>query len=279
MTSRLFHKGSFGNTGSPYQMFFASVLLHLIAIAAIIITVPGASRQLTFGAPYSVALVGPEVLQPPRGSSMPKDIFQPPAPEPPVILKRKLESPSDVPITKKKESLKDTVKDIITDKSKDIREADLQKKIDAIRRQELSKADVQKKIDALRRKELARSGTGETPGVPYGSASGRIGAASSSANASKIDEYSRFVWARIKKNWTLPPTMMPKNNIETIIEVRIARSGALEYIDFEKRSGNAYFDESAMRAVKKSAPFPPLAGWINEGFIDFGIRFHSEDFR
>ena len=37
MTSRLFHKGSFGNTGSPYQMFFASVLLHLIAIAAIVI--------------------------------------------------------------------------------------------------------------------------------------------------------------------------------------------------------------------------------------------------
>lgn len=279
MTSRLFHKSSFGNTGSPYQMLFASLLLHLIAIAAIIITVPGTSKQLTFGAPYSVALVGPEILQPPKGTSITKDIFQPPAPEPPVILKRKVESPSDVGLIKNKGPVKDTVKDIITDKSKDIRQADLQKKIDAIRRQELSKAAVQKKIDALRRKELAKTGTGETPGVPYGSAASRMGAASSSANSSKIDEYSRFVWARIKKNWTLPPTMMPKNNIETIIEVRIARSGALEYIDFEKRSGNAYFDESAMRAVKKSAPFPPLAGWINESFIDFGIRFHSEDFR
>ncbi|MDD4356738.1 MAG: TonB family protein [Smithellaceae bacterium] len=274
----MLHKSSFGNTGSPYQMFFASLLLHLIAIAAII-TVPGTSKQLTFGAPYSVALVGPEVLQPPRGTSMPKDLFQPPAPEPPVILKRKTESPPDVGLIKKKDPVKETVKDIITDKSKDIRQADLQKKIDAIRRQEHSKAAVQKKIDALRRKELAKTGAGETPGVPYGSASGRIGAASSSANSSKIDEYSRFVWAKIKKNWTLPPTMMPKDNVETIVEVRIARSGTLEYIDFEKRSGNSYFDESAMRAVKKSAPFPPLAGWVNDTFIDFGIRFHSEDFR
>jgi TonB family protein len=279
MTFRLFHKSSFGDTGSPYQMFFASLLLHLIAIAAVIITVPGASKQLTFGAPYSVALVGPEVLQPPKGTSMSKELFQPPAPEPPVILKRKTEAPADVGLIKKKDSLKDTVKEVIPDKSNDIRQADLQKKIDAIRRQELSKADVQKKIDALRRRELAKTGTGETPGVPYGSASARMGAASSSDNSSRIDEYSRFVWAKIKKNWTLPPSMMPKNNIVTIVEVRIARSGALEYIDFEKRSGNAYFDESAMRAVKKSAPFPPLAGWVNDSFIDFGIRFHSEDFR
>jgi TonB family protein len=275
----MLNKSSVGNTGSPYQMFFASLLLHLIAIAAIIITVPGTSKQLTFGAPYSVALVGPEVLQPPKGTSITKNIFQPPAPEPPVILKRKVEIPSAVPLIKKKEFVKDTVKDIITDKGKDISQADLQKKIDAIRRKELSKADVQKKIDTIRRKELAKTGTGETSGVPYGSSNARMGAAVSSDNSSRIDEYSRFVWARIKKNWTLPSTMMPKNNVETIVEVRITRSGALEYIDFEKRSGNAYFDESAMRAVKKSAPFPPLEGWVNSNFIDFGIRFHSEDFR
>ncbi len=279
MTSRMLHKSSVGNTSSPYQMFFASLLLHLIAIAAIIITVPGTSKQLTFGAPYSVALVGPEVLQPPKGTSITKDIFQPPAPEPPVILKRKVEISPAVELIKKKEPVKDTVKDIITDKGKDIRQADLQKKIDAIRQQEFCKAAVQKKIDALRRKELAKTGAGETPGVPYGSSNARMGAASSSDNSSRIDEYSRFVWAKIKKNWTLPPTMMPKDNVETIVEVRITRSGTLEYIDFEKRSGNTYFDESAMRAVKKSAPFPPLAGWVNSSFIDFGIRFHSEDFR
>ena len=69
MTSRMPHKSSFGNTGSPYNMFFASLLLHLIVIAAIMMTVPGASRQLTFGAPYSVALVGPEVMQSPQDIS------------------------------------------------------------------------------------------------------------------------------------------------------------------------------------------------------------------
>ena len=51
MTSRMPHKGSFGNTGSPYNMFFPSLFLHLIVFAAVIITVPATSRQLTFGAP------------------------------------------------------------------------------------------------------------------------------------------------------------------------------------------------------------------------------------
>ena len=53
----------------------------------------------------------------------------------------------------------------------------------------------------------------------------------------------------------------------------------LEYIGFEKRSGNSYFDESALRAVKKSVPFPPLTGWVTSRSIEIGIRFHSSELR
>jgi len=72
---------------------------------------------------------------------------------------------------------------------------------------------------------------------------------------------------------------MPKNNVEAVIEVRIAKSGAVEHIGFEKRSGNSYFDESALRAVKKSTPFPPLGGWTSGRTVEIGIRFHSAELR
>ena len=72
---------------------------------------------------------------------------------------------------------------------------------------------------------------------------------------------------------------MPEKNITTIIDVKISRSGALEYLDFEKRSGNRYFDDSALRAVKKSNPFPPLPYWIRDKSIEIGIRFHSAELR
>ena len=244
MTSRTPHKNSFGNTVSPYNMFFASLFLHLIVIAAIIITVPGTSKQLTFGAPYSVALVGPEVMRSPQETSVAKNILQPAQSAHPVILKGN-------PVTLKAASL--------------------------IKKDETGKPDIEKAISAIKQKELTNMESSKTSKAPPASTS--PGAASSAENQSQTNDYSRFIWSKIKKNWTLPAALMPKNNVETIIEVRIAQSGALEYIGFEKRSGNHYFDESALRAVKKSVPFPPLTGWMAHRSIEIGIRFHSEELR
>lgn len=245
MTSRMPHKSSFGNTDSPYNMFFASLLLHLIVIAAIIVTVPGASKQLTFGAPYSVALVGPEVMQSPQEPSA-QDILQPSPPAHPLILKRN-------PVTSKTASW--------------------------IKKNDTGTTDIEKAISAIRQKETSDAAGKQTSKAPPASPSTGAAATASPNNQSRANDYSRFIWSKIKKNWTLPAALMPKNNVETIIEVRIAQSGALEYIGFEKRSGNGYFDESALRAVKKSVPFPPLTGWVTSRSIEIGIRFHSAELR
>jgi TonB family protein len=50
-------------------------------------------------------------------------------------------------------------------------------------------------------------------------------------------------------------------------------------MSFEKRSGNRFFDDSTLRAVKKSSPFPPLPSWIMDSSIEIGIRFHSAELR
>ena len=232
MMVRAPHKSSFGNTGIPYNMFFASLLLHLIFFAAVVITVPGASRQLTFGTPYSVSLVGPEAMQLPR-ATFPSQNMQAPPPGHAIILKR-------------------------TDR--------VTKTIPAIQKDETGKADIEKAIQAIRQKELSPAGADGT-------------SKSLTDAQSRIDDYGRFVWLKIKKNWALPASLMPRENVTTIIEVRIGQSGTLEYAGFEKRSGNSYFDESAMRAVKKSAPFPPLAEWVTGRSLEIGIRFHSEELR
>ena len=244
MTSRMLHKSSFGSTGSPYNMLFASLFLHLVVIIAIFVTVPGASRQLTFGAPYSVALVGPEVMQsPPKEMAGSKDILQSPASAPPVILKRNTTAAQTASVVKKDDT---------------------------------GKPDIEKALSAIKQKELAKAENNKTSKAL---APQTAGAVSSTANQSRQNDYSRFVWSKVKKNWTLPAALMPKENVEAIIEVRIAQSGALEYIGFEKRSGNSYFDESALRAIKKSVPFPPLAGGGSDRSIEIGIRFHSEELR
>ena len=98
------------------------------------------------------------------------------------------------------------------------------------------------------------------------------------ANA-KMNTYYTLIWSRIKGKWALPQGILPRENIDAIIQVRILRNGTVVDMSFEKKSGNRYFDESAIKAIKKASPFSPLPEWIKDNSIELGIRFHSSEFR
>ncbi|MCD6485954.1 MAG: TonB C-terminal domain-containing protein [Syntrophobacterales bacterium] len=93
----------------------------------------------------------------------------------------------------------------------------------------------------------------------------------------KMKVYYSIVWSMIKEKWALPEGILPNDNIEAIVEAKILRNGSVSNLSFEKNSGNRYFDESAIKAIKKAAPFPPLPEWLNERYIDLGIRFRSSE--
>lgn len=117
------------------------------------------------------------------------------------------------------------------------------------------------------------SGTGGYPigGVPWGSPQG------SSGWSSKLDDYYNVIWAKIKKEWTLPEDLPKgKANIETTIVVVIERNGKIQNSWFEKRSGNALYDQMAMRAIRKAEPLPPIPKEFDDETFEIGIRFHPD---
>jgi TonB family protein len=142
-----------------------------------------------------------------------------------------------------------------------------------VKNQEMKRLNIEKAVSAIRQNQRDNQKS-----TAVASAARPVKISDSEVDA-QTKEYIGFVWSRVKKNWTMPQALMPKENIETIIDVRISRSGALEHMGFEKRSGNRYFDDSALRAVKKSSPFPPLPSWIMDSSIEIGIRFHSAELR
>jgi TonB family protein len=95
----------------------------------------------------------------------------------------------------------------------------------------------------------------------------------------RMNVYYSLIWSRIKGKWALPQGILPRENIEAIVQAKILRNGTVVDLSFEKRSGNRYFDESAMKAIKKASPLPPLPDSIRDNNIDVGIRFHSIEFR
>jgi colicin import membrane protein len=94
----------------------------------------------------------------------------------------------------------------------------------------------------------------------------------------KFKIYYNLLWQRIRNVWVLPEEALGgKKNLETIIAIRIARDGQIEDIQFEKKSGNPYLDESALRAIKKANPLPPLPSDIEGDKFDVGVRFTPSD--
>lgn len=64
---------------------------------------------------------------------------------------------------------------------------------------------------------------------------------------------------QVQKNWAFSEQLAGNiQNAQARLVITIAPSGQIEDIWFETKSGNAYLDESAYRAVKKSNPLPPL---------------------
>jgi len=246
MTPRTFNNGYRGKNGNIFKMIIVSLTIHLIVISTVIVAVPTTSRHLTFGQAYSVQLVGPEVMIPVKDTSALNDILQSNEATSSIIVKREVSRLSSTPVKKEEEA---------------------------------NKLTIEKAISALRQKE--RSTPQASPAAkPSSAASTRAGGNVPQAQvSSRLSEYTAFIKSRIKGNWTLPQALRPKDNVETIIEVRILRNGAIERLNFEKRSGNRYVDDSAMKAVQKSMPFPPFPDGMMDNYIEIGIRFHSSELR
>jgi len=149
--------------------------------------------------------------------------------------------------------------------------------------------EIRKRVDYAEQRQraaTASAGTGNRSGLVAGSGasgieagSGLSGPASDAELNARMYAYYRVIWARIKKNWTMSPGLLPRENIGAIIHVRVLRNGTVEGVSFEKRSGNNYFDESALRAVRKASPFPPLPEGMEDKEVEMGIRFHSAELR
>ena len=243
-----------GSGLSLNRMIGLSLFLHIVALTLLVFSPSLPAPKWTFGPVYSVQLVNLQELSLKGGpaTALSREVATPaPAPRP-IVLKRPVDTIKSVPI----------------------RSVDVQK---------TQSAHLDKAMAAIRKKVQA-SGQAAAPAAPAATAAGAKSApASAETGGAEMDarmaSYYAAVWAKIKGQWSLPKDILSKDSLEAVIQARILRSGAVGDVSFEKRSGNRFFDDSAMKAVRKASPLPPLPDWIRDSSIEIGIRFHSSDFR
>lgn len=262
----VFHRFS----GNPKiaGMVFLSSGLHTALIFAMLLLPNLASSRIYYSPVYSVRLVS----APPISTPVSEDAAQ---------LSAKALSPSPAPAGERPKgkakpiSLSPTIKE---DSEQKIAEA-----IERIRQRKESEI-IDTVIDRLRSEKEARQLTsaierirkrvtiGSSGAVEMGE--GGTGGASTGVMSIKFKIYYNLLWQRIRSVWVLPEEALGgKKNLETIVAIRIARDGQIQDIQFEKKSGNPYLDESALRAIKKANPLPPLPADIEGDTFDVGVRF------
>jgi len=100
---------------------------------------------------------------------------------------------------------------------------------------------------------------------------------SSSLRESQMNEYYGLIWAKIKQSWTIPENLLKERvDLEAIIIIIIERNGRVQKSWFEKKSGNALYDQMAMRAVIKAEPLPSIPKELNQESLEIGIRFFPD---
>jgi TonB family protein len=241
-------------------MIFLSLILHLVILSLLFFSPSFPSPKLTFGPAYTVSLVSlPQNILEQKSSSTAaaKELMAANRPE--TVVKKSLEPAPAVPI-----------RSLETRKKKD---PDLDKAMEEIRKKAAATGASEKpQAKAVSDKVGSTDKTDKTE-----KAAGLAGQPGGAEMDAQMRAYYAAIWSRIKGKWALPQGILPGEVLETVIDVTILRSGAITEVNFEKRSGNRYFDESAMKAIQKASPLPPLPGWISDSSIGVGIRFHSSE--
>jgi TonB family protein len=265
-------------------MVFLSLILHLAAISAMFLLPNLASTRTYYSPVYSVRLVNVQPSLPPAGKADSKMETLPSSSPPPAAKAKEKEKPISIatkedPEKKIAEAI-DRIRQRKEDKKVDtaidrIRQQQEEKRVDTAIdriRGEKEAAQVSSAIDRIRKKVTIGSAGAVETGEPG------TGGASSGFMSIKHKMYYNLIWQRIRNAWVLPEEVLRgKKDLETIIAIRIARDGQIVDIQFEKKSGNAYLDESALRAIKKANPLPPLPPGFEEDKFDVGVRFTPSD--
>jgi TonB family protein len=77
--------------------------------------------------------------------------------------------------------------------------------------------------------------------------------------------YFRTVQQRVKDAWTFPGG---SNDLSADVEFSIGVDGTLNGVKIAKGSGDAAFDDSVLRALRRAAPFPPPPDRFRSQFSD-----------
>jgi colicin import membrane protein len=119
--------------------------------------------------------------------------------------------------------------------------------------------------------EVISSGTGEGEGAAALGVGGRGGGV---AKGMDFIVYQNRMLSTIKDNWAW---VGGRSNLRVVVRFNIKDNGEIAGLKILQPSGDPSYDESVLRAVRKSSPLPAPPESVRKDFAEVEIRFRPED--
>ena len=91
----------------------------------------------------------------------------------------------------------------------------------------------------------------------------------------RLRAYYNRLWDHVKESWAVPPGVQGRD-LSVIVSILVDRNGRLLRTVLEESSGSEAFDRSALQALQRSQPLPPLPEVVSASTLEIGFRFHGE---
>ncbi|MCI5163869.1 MAG: cell envelope integrity protein TolA [Candidatus Electrothrix sp. AX5] len=92
-------------------------------------------------------------------------------------------------------------------------------------------------------------------------------------NPAVLKQYAASLNGRISSHWQLPETVKTQSNLRTMVALTLRRDGSIEDMRIERKSGDSFFDQSVIKALRSSAPLPGFPALIKHSTLEFALNF------
>jgi len=262
-----------------------SLLLHLGLGAAVVLYNSGPGRRIVLGPAYHVRLVGALPAPPGPGArggrSRTKPSFRAQSKE--ALAPKALRGPKEAIGLKKKRAsrTKKKIKRLSPPKPRRslAAERQLARRLARIKAELAAKRRLESALKRIERRVASKS-TSPSSGIGPGGAGAFATGGGAGELSVRFQVYYTQLWERVREQWILPEALLKgAAGLEAVVVVRIRRDGSVEKMWLERSSGNKRFDASALRAVERAAPFPPLPSGYRGRVMEVGIRFRPQEGR
>lgn len=87
--------------------------------------------------------------------------------------------------------------------------------------------------------------------------------------------YQNRMFATIKENWSWVGGQ--RGNLRVVVHFGVRETGEIVGLKIVQPSGDPSYDESVLRAVKKSSPLPAPPEAYRKDFADVQVTFRPQD--